>query len=207
MNVSGLEFVWVMLNTVTLVFTITALFDARADREAVRILNGRARELAATGIVRRELVRVIVQVLLLSIAVPGLFSDRQTTLSPALAALMAVPVFLLLASFWDARERKRMTTIVAAEALVTKTDAFARIEEALAANTAISQEASDHADAAYKEANSVNEKIANQGAALVKQGEALDADRERNVAAVDTIQTTAAEVHDLHEGTAPEGAT
>jgi hypothetical protein len=38
-----------------------------------------------------------------------------------------------------------------------------RIEAALAVNTGISQEASDHADAAYVEANAVNQKIAAQG--------------------------------------------
>jgi hypothetical protein len=165
MSVSLVEFLWVMLNTITLVFTITALVDARADREAVRLLNGKARELAASGIVRREMVRVIVQVLLLSIAVPGLFSDRETALSPVVAALMAVPLFLLLSSFWDARERKAMTVIVTAEALTVKTDALERIERKVEAGA-------EAAHQAYKVANDINVKIAAQQQAGLAQGEA-----------------------------------
>jgi hypothetical protein len=201
--IDGIEFTWVTLNTVTLVFTITALFDARADRAAVRLLNGKARELAATGIVRREAIRVVVQILLLSIAIPGLFSDRATTLNPVTVVLMAVPVLLLLASFWDARERKTMTLLVTADALNVKTDAFERIETALAHNTEVSTEAAAAAKDAYREANNVNVKIASQGAAILRQGETMKADRARASDAIDTIDTTAAEVHDLHTGDAP----
>lgn len=204
--INSVEFVWVTLNVLTLAFTITAYFDARADRTAVRLLNGKARELAASGIVRRESFRVATQLLLLVVVIPSLFREGDTNLSPALAALMTVPVVLLLSSFFDARERKALTVLVTAEALQVKTDALDRIETALAENTAISQEASDHADAAYKEANSVNVKIATQGAAILKQGETMDADRAHNAASRGTIETTAEEVHDLHEGTAPEKA-
>jgi hypothetical protein len=208
-EVSPLEFTWVALNLLTLAFTITAFFDARADREAVRLLNGKARELAATGILRREGIRVIVQLMLLAVAVPGLFLADREPRPPEIAVftiscLMAVPVLLLVSSFWDARDRKRMTVLVTAEPLVTKTTSLDRIEAALERNTTISQQASDHADRAYHEANSVNEKIASQGAALVRQGDAMDADRARTAAAIDTIDTTAEQVSDLHEGTAPE---
>jgi len=44
-----------------------------------------------------------------------------------------------------------------------------RIEEALTDNTRISQEASNHADAAYHEANTVNEKLAAQGREILEQ--------------------------------------
>ena len=197
MTVSVIEFVWVIVNVVTLAFTVTALFDARADRTAVRLLNGKARELAATGIVRREVIRVVVQVLLLSVALPSLFSDRQTQLSPALAVLMTVPVFLLLASFWDARDRKQMTVLVTADALLAKNDALERIETKLDANTAVSVEA-------FAVANTINEKLAAQGDALIQQGEDRAAERAERMES--TLDTAAAQVADLHEGTAPKGA-
>ena len=205
-SVNLVEFTWITLNVVTLFLTVTAFFDARADRTAVRLLNGKARELAASGIVRREALRIVVQAILLGVALPGLFSDRETSFNPVVLGLMCVPVLLLISSFLDARDRKALTVLVTAEALEKKTDDLAELKTMLAENTAISQEASDHADAAYKEANSVNVKIATQGAAILKQGETMDADRAHNAASRGTIETTAGEVHDLHEGTAPERA-
>jgi hypothetical protein len=204
-NVSPLEFAWLLVNTVTLVFVVNALFDARADRRAVRLLNGKARELAATGIVRRELTRVIKVALLLSVAVPGLFfADGQVRPEPLrvypIVALMAIALLLLVQSFWDARDRKAMTVLVTAEALVTKTDAFSELKGMLADNTRISQEASDHADKAYHEANDVNNKIARQGAALVEQGEARAAAAAETEAKVDRTEGM---VTDLHDGSAP----
>jgi hypothetical protein len=81
----------------------------------VKLLNGKAREIATLGHVRREVMRGLVQVLLLAVAVPSLFSDRDISLTPALAALMAVPVLLLLQSYLDARERRLLTLVVARE--------------------------------------------------------------------------------------------
>lgn len=65
-----------------------------------------------------------------------------------------------------------------------------RIEAAIAANTELTQLAADHADHAYKEANSVNEKIASQGAVLVAQGEAAEDDRARVVRIEDVSTDT-----------------
>jgi hypothetical protein len=53
-----------------------------------------------------------------------------------------------------------------------------RLEVAVAENTRVSQEALDHADAAYAEANTINAKLAGQADALIQQGEDR-AERER----------------------------
>jgi signal transduction histidine kinase len=201
LHVNPVELTWVMLNTVTLVFTLTALFDARADRAAVRLLNGRARELAASGIVRRELIRVMVQVMLLAVALPGLFTpDRNTPLNPVVAMLMAVPVLLLISSFLDARERKALTVMVTAEALVLKTDALDRIEGKLDRNTEVSAEAVIEARRAYQEANHLNEKLAAQDQQIADISEDAAATGNRIEG---TVNSTAKQVDDLHEGTAP----
>lgn len=47
-----------------------------------------------------------------------------------------------------------------------------RIEAAIAANTVVSQEASDHADKAYHEANTVNQKLEAQGREILEGREA-----------------------------------
>ena len=177
LSVGPIEAIWILVNTVTFALTLSSFVDARADREAVRLLNGHARELAATGLVRREGFRLAVQLLLLAIAVPGVFVDREIALSPVVAALMAIALILLASSYFDARDRKAMTVLVAAELLVEATTRFDRLEAQLAQNTEISQQASEHADAAYKEANDVNRKIASQGAVIIEQGE--DAQRVR----------------------------
>lgn len=202
-DVHPIEAAWVIVNLATFAFTLSAFVDARADRSAVKLLNGHARELIANGTVRREGIRVTVQLLLLSVVAPGLFSDRDIALSLPIVALMTVPVLLLLSSFFDARDRKALTVIVAADIVSDASKRFDRLEDALVENTRISQQASDHADKAYHEANSVNEKIASHGAVLVQQGEDMAADRARNAQSADTIDTTAEEVHDLHEGVAP----
>lgn len=55
----------------------------------------------------------------------------------------------------------------------------ARLEDALGENTDLTRLAVEHADHAYREANSVNQKIATQGAVIVAQGEAAVTDRKR----------------------------
>jgi hypothetical protein len=198
LHINLVEFTWVMLNTVTLIFTITALFDARTDREAVRLLNGRARELAASGIVRRELIRVMVQVLLLTVALPGLFTeDRNTGLNPIVVVLMAVPVLLLLSSFLDARERKALTVLVTAEALSLKTETLDRIEGKLDRNTEVSTEAVTEARRAYHEANNLNERMSAQDVQIATIGQQGVDVGERIEGTLGKTATQVDEVHDV----------
>lgn len=212
-NISALEAIWVLINTVTLVLTVTALLDARADRTAVKLINGRARELAAWGIVRRERLRVMKQLLLLSIAIPGLFlADGAIRPEPLrvwpVIALMSLALLLLYQSFSDARDRKRLTVLVTAEAVDVKEAAFDRLERAVAENTLISQGARDDAREAVQVANHINEKLVSQGDALLSQGEEraerLAHTEEIVEATATTVDETAAKVDDLHEGKAPQ---
>ena len=113
--VHPLEAAWVALNVATLLVTTVLLREARRDHEAVKALNGRTREIATRGDIRRESLRIAVNALLLSVVVPGLFVDRPVNLSPPVAALMAVPLVLLLSSFLDLRERRLLTALIAQE--------------------------------------------------------------------------------------------
>lgn len=112
-HVNAVEALWIIINSAVFAMAVIALADARADREAVRALNGKARELAAEGIVRREVNRLIVQILLLLLAVPAMFSDRDINLSFGVVVLMTIPVVLLIGSAQDAHDRKILTAAVA----------------------------------------------------------------------------------------------
>lgn len=116
MNVNAVEAVWFLINAVTLVLSVLAYFAARGDREAVKALNGRARELAAAAQVRREGLRVIVQALLLSVVIPSLFVPGEAILNPQLVALMIVPVVLFASSWFDRRDRRALARTIALEA-------------------------------------------------------------------------------------------
>src|SRR5678815_3066421 len=162
-----LEAVWILLNTAAVLLTGQALLEARVNQKSVHALNGHAREIVADGIVRREFIRLAIQVILLLLVVPGIFSSRPTPLSPFVLALMAIAILLLISSLFDAAERKRLFLTVAKELIKENDSALARLEVALAINTQISQTASDQAERAYHEANDVNNKIAAQGVALI----------------------------------------
>ena len=135
MSIDLVEAVWIFVNVVALVLTLRAYVDARADREAVRVMNGAARELVATSYVRHAGLLAIAHVLLLSVVLPGLFVDRPVVLTPIVAALMAVPIVLLTSSALDYRDRGRLAVLVR--------PVSPRMAEA----------AGDLADVAYDEAN------------------------------------------------------
>ena len=169
MTISPLTFAWLALNLVTLALTVAALIEARADREAVRALNGRARELVAAGQVRRETFRTAVQGLLLAAVFPSLLARPELGII-AIGALMTVPVLLLIASLTDARDRRRMTVFTAAQVLADDASALARIEAKVDAGSEVAHQA-------FEVANTINEKLAGQADALIQQGE----DRARRI--------------------------
>ena len=114
MHLSAVEWFWLGVNLVTLALTSLAWEDARRNRDAVRLLNGRAREIAAGGDVRRETFRVVVQLLFLAMLVTSgaVTSDRESSLTPFLLNLLAIPVVLCVASFLDAIERRRLDAVL-----------------------------------------------------------------------------------------------
>lgn len=113
LNVGATEAFWIVTNLVAVVFTLVALGDARADRKAARKLNG-VRLSVATGDVRRELVRLMTQTLLLSLVLPGLSSNVEVPLTPFSLALIAVSLLLLLNTALDLRERRRLARVTLA---------------------------------------------------------------------------------------------
>lgn len=114
-HVDPVEWFWLVVNTFTLAITIVARRDALEAQAAVRALNGRAREIVAHSNVRRETLRSVVQALLLSAVIPGLFSDEPVTLSWPIVALITVPVVLMLSSALDMYDRRLVIEMIAAE--------------------------------------------------------------------------------------------
>jgi hypothetical protein len=112
MYINELEALWILSNLLGLMLTISTLVDARADEKAIKALNGRARELVGRGNVRRESLRVLVQVLLLAVVVPGMFRDQPTPLTLPIACLLAVPWVLVLNSALDVRERRQLADML-----------------------------------------------------------------------------------------------
>lgn len=147
-----------------------------------------ARLLVLSGNQRRELLRLITQLLLLFVVVPSLFrpgdvalvfdlstaeSIQRTLGSLAVLALITVPPTMLINSLLDARQNRRLRdmsevwTIQTVARLVA--DGQARLEESL---TSIHEKADatiEKADAAYSEANHANVKIAELQQALLEE--------------------------------------
>lgn len=198
-HVELVDVVWILINTTTLIFAILGLYEAKKDQEAVKLLNGKAREIASSGVVRREWFRVTAQIFLLLVAIPSLFTEGPQFLTPRVAILMFLPILLLASSLMDARERRTLGMMVAADIINERTSSLERIELALAENTAISQGARDDAHVAVEVANTVNEKIIHLNEALLKQGEDRQAELEAQTEVVETIDDTHAKVMDLHD--------
>jgi len=115
MAVDVIEAAWIVLNLTAFIVTVVALREARKDRRAVLAYNGRARELAAWGNVRRELFRAVIQLLLLLLVLPGLYSDRAVTLTLGVVILMSIAALLLIATVWDYFERRTLTHLLMRE--------------------------------------------------------------------------------------------
>lgn len=207
MNIDLIEFAWIAINSVTFILTVVAIVEARADETAVKLLNGHARELAARGIVRREWVRLYVQFVFLAIATPSLFTEagERTPLSyGVISLLMSAALALLYSTVRDRRDRQLMTVLVTADLVNRQETSLARIEAKLDDNTRVTEEASQHAQEAYTEANHVNIKIADLNEALIAQGVDRAKEIESQKGVIDTIEQTHELVGDLHEGTAPQ---
>jgi hypothetical protein len=114
-HIGAIEAVYIGLNLVTLGLTSYAAREAYRDRTAVREMNGPLREIAVSGAVRRERFRVVNQGALLALAVPSAFSAQPVQLSPFVAILMAISVLLLVSSYMDLAERRRMFDLAARE--------------------------------------------------------------------------------------------
>ncbi len=202
-SVNAVEAVWLIASGLGLLFAVYALADALSQRAIVQQINDRAAELAAANNVRREALRLLVQALLLIAVLPRLFDDRETTLTLTLVALIAVPIVLLVDSMLALRDRRRLVGVALKEIQTEQQQAsqriengMARIEHDLADNTALTVDAGAKADAAYQEANALNEKlVVVTDAAAIVSGELRD-----------TTIDTAEKVADIHEATVHQAA-
>jgi hypothetical protein len=158
-HLNGVEALWIGVNFLTLILTTLALFDALHDLKVVAGADRRrARTLTARGNVRREVMRLAVQALLLSVAIPGAFREGEIDLTPPLMALIAVPVFLLISTLLDTRDRSRLAGMLLTDIAAERAETA--LETSVQENIELTHKAIEHAEAAYHEANTVNEKIA-----------------------------------------------
>lgn len=117
LHVDVLEAIWFLSNFTAAVFTVRSIYEARVDVAAARSDASKselheARLMTAWGEFRRECFRMVVHILLLSIVIPGLFSDRPIPLNPVIIALILVPVVLLTNTVLDARDRLRLSILM-----------------------------------------------------------------------------------------------
>ncbi len=195
-SINAVEAVWLTASALGFIFTVHALVDAWQQHAIVRRLNDRAAEIAAATNVRREVIRLPIQALLLFVVVPRLFSDQETPLTPTLAALLAVPILLLVNTLFDLRDRRRLVDATLGSVQVQIQQAsqrlengMARLEHDLAENTARTIESGDKADAAYVAANDANTKlVAVTDAAAIVSGELRE-----------TVHDTGTKVDDIHQ--------
>lgn len=108
MNLNPVELFWIVTNAAAAALTIPALADARRDAAAVKALNGHALGIIARGNVRREWVRLAMQLVLLAIAIPAAQRPGDIALTPALVLFLSLPVLVLLNTISEARDRARL---------------------------------------------------------------------------------------------------
>ncbi len=113
--VHPVEVIWIVINLTTVFVTVWALREAYLDYLMVKRLNGKAREIATLGDMRRAGERIIKAVLLTVAAVPTLFIDNNPSMVGPIGFLTLVPLVMLYGSVADVRERRRLVALIARE--------------------------------------------------------------------------------------------
>lgn len=108
MSIGPVEAFWIVLNFTTLVLSVLGFLDARRSVQAVKMFDHHGPGIVAHGDQRREFVRVLTQLSLLSLAIPAAVRPGDTTLSLPIVALMAVAVLVFLNTAGDALDRRRL---------------------------------------------------------------------------------------------------
>ena len=111
-DVNEIEAIWLTLNVAAAALGWASLRDALADREAIRKLNGRARELVAGGDVRRARVRLLMELAFIVVVIPNLLTPGASMLTVGRAIVMVLPMALVLDGLLDARERRRLAATI-----------------------------------------------------------------------------------------------
>lgn len=168
LHVNEVEALWVLVTVAGFLLSFVALIDASTGfhlAKADDTASHEARELTASGNVRREFLRLVVSGLLLSIAIPALFSDRPVMLTPVLVALILVPVVMLLSTVADARDRGRLAGLLVTLVKVER-DELAReasvqsVAGSVQEVRALVEKDIETTAAMFEVANHTNEKIA-----------------------------------------------
>lgn len=168
MHVNLVEAIWLVVSLLGVIFTAVLLLDSIGERETVRDLgNGRQalRLFIVRGNIRRESIRLAVQIILLLAVVPsalrpGEFNLRfdlstpegvlATSITVAVLGLICVPIGMTISSFFDARDR-RIIRAMAYDLIRTDDDHHSRLiraalEEMKLVSTERHQETEDHLD-------------------------------------------------------------
>lgn len=142
-HLNPIEVLWIIVNAIAIVLTGIATLEALRDLSLARVdqEGHQARELAAFGNLRREILRLLVQFLLLSLALPGLFSDQPIPLTPFLVVLIAVPVVLLVSTLLDARDRTRLADLLVSD--VRSERALLALESSVRENISLTRDVGD----------------------------------------------------------------
>ena len=160
LHVEPITGLWFVVNAGALILTLVALGSAIRDRRYAVVDESpshEAREVIASGNVRREALRILQLLLLLSLVIPAVLSQRSVVLTPPIIALILVPIVLFTSTVYDARDRRRLARMLVDLVRIEQSQ-YAQ-ESSLQENIALTKEVGDKADAAYHEANTVNEKI------------------------------------------------
>lgn len=149
MNINSVEWVWLSICVLGVIATIILLLDSLGERALVKTLfNGKrkVRHIIVRANIRRESMRLVMQLLLTGAVIPSLFrpgdftfvfdlstdaSRVLTAVTVAVLCLMAVPLLLLATSLADKRDRGTLRDlaiqVVREEGLVTNDEIVALI--------------------------------------------------------------------------------
>jgi hypothetical protein len=149
-TIHPVEATWLAITIVTLAITLYALREALISRRVVTQLNGKAREINAQSVVRRERFRVLIQCWLIGIAIPPALRPGDVPFTISVALLMVLPVILLASSMLDLRDHRRIlgmhTDAIEAERIASaeRIESWGQhLAAAVTENTALTQETHD----------------------------------------------------------------
>jgi hypothetical protein len=168
-DVNALEAIWLGINSTTLVIVALNVRDTWLIYAATRLLNRQGDAYAGLryGQARRGLIRdalrMVVQVFFIMAAIPGALQPGEARFEPPVLFLLVGVMVTAITSTLDRLDRQALTRFV--ESQVAK--GVVRIEEKVDENIELTRAVGEKADAAYREANDVNKKIAAQGKRIV----------------------------------------
>lgn len=163
MNINAVEALWIAVNLIAVVMSAASLADAVTTYRAARALDEApsARRVASGNSVRRETVRLVIQFLLLSLVLPGLGIPGEVPLNVFTMTLIGISALLLAQTLLDLFERRALSQFSIEQLLTERQRHDAEMLRLMATLT-------EHANAAFTEANNTNAKIVRLNERLVE---------------------------------------